>query len=373
MSFQPGAMVYTQGFGSRPESVEVPHVDTRSPTTADTGNGFFGIGKRWINTTANAEYTLTSLSSSVLGTTANWTSLGTAGGVLNTLTDGSGSTVTPVTNNIQIAGTGNQIASTAGSGVITLSLIGPYTPTTYTAHGVLLGEGTSSISATAAGATGQVLVGNTGTDPTWTGSPSFSGSVTAATGLTVTSGGLTVSAGGESITGTTTINTTGTASTTIGNVSSTLTINAPSTFSLASGAGTAIAVNTSAGTGIPMTLTSSGATVDDLQLSGGGIKTAPVIVAAGASPQTANGRFIQVTFSGVSIAAGATQTFVISNSVVTGASTVIDLKWYGATTASALSIGSITPSAGSISIVMTNGTGATTSTANITFNVWVMN
>ena len=56
-----------------------------------------------------------------------------------------------------------------------------------TAHGVLLGEGTSAIVALAAASTGQTLMGNSGGDPSFTGSPSFSGSVTA--GTTVASTG----------------------------------------------------------------------------------------------------------------------------------------------------------------------------------------
>lgn len=248
MSFQPGAVLYTQGFGSRPESVEVPHIDTRAPGSSDTGNGFFPIGKSWVNTLANTAYILTSLSPASTGPTANWTLLGTNGGALNTLSDNSNTTVTPVSNNIQIAGTAGQITTTAGSGVITLSLIGPYTPTTYTAHSVLLGEGgssigtvgpdatsgialisqgsssdpifgtvtvagggtgattftadgvlygngTSAIAATAAGTTGQALVGNTSSAPSWTGSPSFSGSVTAATTITATLGAITATNG----------------------------------------------------------------------------------------------------------------------------------------------------------------------------------
>ena len=41
---------------------------------------------------------------------------------------------------------------------------------TLTAHGVVIGNGTSGVSVTAVGTTGQVLQGNTGADPTW-GSP----------------------------------------------------------------------------------------------------------------------------------------------------------------------------------------------------------
>lgn len=60
MSFQPGAMVYTQSFGSRPENVEVPTIQTRAPTSNDVN---FPIGKRWIDTVGGDEWVLTSQSS----------------------------------------------------------------------------------------------------------------------------------------------------------------------------------------------------------------------------------------------------------------------------------------------------------------------
>ena len=66
---------------------------------------------------------------------------------------------------ISMAGTPDQIAVSSSTGNVTLSLIGPYTPATYTAHGVLIGEGTSSIVAAAVGTTGQVLTGTTSADP----------------------------------------------------------------------------------------------------------------------------------------------------------------------------------------------------------------
>jgi hypothetical protein len=58
---------------------------------------------------------------------------------------------------LSIIGTANQIAASSATGNVTLSLIGPYTPATYTAHGVLMGEGTSSIAASSAGTSGQVF------------------------------------------------------------------------------------------------------------------------------------------------------------------------------------------------------------------------
>ena len=70
---------------------------------------------------------------------------------------------------LSVTGTANQILANPTSGSVVLSLIGPYTPATYTAHGVLIGEGTSSIVATSAGTAGQVLTsGGASADPTWT-------------------------------------------------------------------------------------------------------------------------------------------------------------------------------------------------------------
>lgn len=115
-------------------------------------------------------------------------------------------------------------------------------------------------------------------------------------------------------------------------------------------------------------------TVTGLSTLSGGINTAPVVVAAAASPLTANSRSGQVTFSGVSIAAGATQSFVINNTSIATVGTVILYSMVGATTGAALNIQSVTNVAGTSStIVVENGTGATTSTANITFTFLVLN
>src|SRR5690349_7750965 len=88
MTFQPAAMVYTQSFGSRPENVEVPTIQTRPPTSQDVN---FPIGKRWIDTAGGNEYVLVSQSS--------------AGGVLSsTWSEG-----------------GNAYATTTTPGIVTLS------------------------------------------------------------------------------------------------------------------------------------------------------------------------------------------------------------------------------------------------------------
>ena len=69
--------------------------------------------------------------------------------------------------------------------------------TTLTANGVLLGNGTSAISATAVGSTGQVLVGNTGGAPSWAtlsgiGVTSLSGGTTGLTPASATTGAITL-------------------------------------------------------------------------------------------------------------------------------------------------------------------------------------
>lgn len=99
----------------------------------------------------------------------------------------------------------------------------------------------------------------------------------------------------------------------------------------------------------------------------------PVGTASGATPQVVDARVGSVTFTGISIAAAADSTLVLTNSTITGASTRVLLSMIGATTGSATSIKSVTPSAGSLSIVVTNGTGATTTTADITFDFIVLN
>lgn len=92
----------------------------------------------------------------------------------------------------------------------------------------------------------------------------------------------------------------------------------------------------------------------------------------GASPQISNNRIGQVIFTGVSIAAGATQSFTVTNSTVTGSSTVVSAQIYGATDGAALNIKSVTSAAGSFVIVVSNGTGATTSIGNLTVTFQVL-
>lgn len=92
------------------------------------------------------------------------------------ITNGSGSitisNTSPGTGTVtSVSGTANQVSVATGTTTPVISLIGPYTPATYTAHGVLVGEGTSSIVALSVGATGTVLTGATGADPAFSATP----------------------------------------------------------------------------------------------------------------------------------------------------------------------------------------------------------
>lgn len=255
MSFQPGAMVYTQSFASRPENVEVPHIDVRAPATTDV---LYPLGKRWLNKVNGNEYTLGYFTTSNGVMTANWTLLGAGSGDLNTLTTDDLTVVVPTAGNINLAGTGS-LATTGSGSTATIGLVGltvhdvligagtatigkvapsatsgvalisqgaaadpifgtvvpagggtgavtltgivtgngtsAMTANAVTQHGVLIGGAANAASSLAVAATGTLLAGSTGADPAFTGSPSVSGSLTAATTITATSGAITATNG----------------------------------------------------------------------------------------------------------------------------------------------------------------------------------
>jgi hypothetical protein len=131
-----------------------------------------------------------------------------------------------------------------------------------------------------------------------------------------------------------------------------------------------------AGTTITATLGNITATNGNLVASTSGtgiLLTSPQASGAATSPLVVNGRSGRATFTSVSIAAAADLTLTITNSSITSANTEVMLSMSGATTGSALSIKSKTASAGSLAIVVTNGTLATTTTADIQIDFLVLN
>lgn len=119
-------------------------------------------------------------SSTGLGGTV--TSVDVSGGTTGLTTSGG-----PITTAGTITIDGDLNVAHGGTGAVTL-----------TAHGVLVGNGTSAVAVTAAGATGKVLTGVTGSDPVWA-DPATSGTVTSVnvsggtTGITYSGGPITSS------------------------------------------------------------------------------------------------------------------------------------------------------------------------------------
>lgn len=418
-----------------------------------------------------------------------WELLDIATGALDTLTGDSGTAV-PAAGNIKIAGTTAQVSTAASGSTVTLSLVGPYTPATYTAHGVLIGEAATSIHATSAGSAGQILTsGGASADPTWTtatfpatagatgtilrsngtnyvastdtwpdtvvagdiliatatnaigsladvatgqvlmsggvgvipaysGSPSVSGSVTAGTGLTATTGGVTVNGGdiinahsnaGTDVTieVTNSDNTNGASRAGVEIATGGASSGDPYLSFQISGVGAStmtmgldnsvsdtfvISNSTTIGTSNALTLTQAGALTATTTLTAtsgaitatngsftastagtGILLNSPNSSGIASSPVVVNGRSGRATFTSVSIAAAADLTLTLTNSSITASSTILMVSMSGATTGSALSIKSITNTSGSSAIVVTNGTGATTTTADIQIDFLVIN
>jgi hypothetical protein len=137
--FIPSSFIY--GDSPSGAAIETIQVASRAPNSNDNQ---YSPGTLWLNAepagTGNL-YFLAGFSSGV----PQWELLGTASGNVDTLTDTAGTVVTPIAGNIQLTSANGNLTIVAGAHLLTFTLAGPYTPTTYTAHSVLLGEGTSSI------------------------------------------------------------------------------------------------------------------------------------------------------------------------------------------------------------------------------------
>lgn len=166
--FQPGAMVYTQGFGSRPEDVEVPHIESRAPNAQDI---LYPIGKRWIDRTNDAYYVLSSLSSVGGSLSANWLTVAVDSG-----------------NVASVSGTANQISASPTTGDVVLSL-----PAAITAPGSL--TTTTSLAATTTVTAGTGISSTTGNIVATAGQVNSGTSMTAGTSITATLGDITATNG----------------------------------------------------------------------------------------------------------------------------------------------------------------------------------
>jgi len=118
--FQPGANLYTQGFGSRPENVEVPHYDVRAPTTTDI---LYPIGKQWVWSAQQQIWELVQITSTQGVTSAVWVQLtNQSTGAATTYNENSGS-ATPIANVLNVVG-GTGVTTTGSGNTITIDVTG---------------------------------------------------------------------------------------------------------------------------------------------------------------------------------------------------------------------------------------------------------
>jgi len=324
-----------------------PIISRRDPTSTDIvdPNGSpYQILQAWRNTASGSvwEYTGGGV----------WTLVASSsGGPIETI-----NTNAPVAANYTLAGTANQIAVAQTTGTSTFSLVGPYTPATYTAHGVLMGEGTSSIAASSAGTSGQVFTSggasadgayqNLGVNSGLTGIVTANGA-SAFTANAVTQHGVLI--GGAS-----------NAASSLG-VAATGTLLAGVTASdPAFTASPSVTGNMTAATGFVATTAGAGITLNSGTTSG-------------TTTATLNGRSGQITITTPSINAGAQFTFTITNSSVTASTTQILYGLTGGTNGAGLTIQSVTNSASQSVVVIQNASAVTNNTASLVLTFLVLN
>lgn len=392
---QPNAMAYTQGFGSSPLNVQTPHLDIRAPSSADVQ---YSVGQRWVNTIGNATYTLTSFSASAGVTTANWQAEGGGTSQLSTLSGDTG-TANPVAGNIQIAGGAGVVTSASGA-VVTVSLTGggvaidSFVPDT----------GTNPV---VPSATGSVTMAGTANQITTTGglnTLTYSlpatliapGSVAATTFIETLGGNITAqnTAPGSVVTNSSqNLSAAASSDAQMVSVVNSGTAGDPYFRATVSGAkdwvwgidnsdsdawvvcnsatiGTTNVIRADAGSSV----VSFPANNISMPTAGTAVIYNPTI-GSGAAGGTVNcnGRVGSVTFTGASIAAGATQSLVMGNTAIAGSSTRIIFSMIGGVAGTSLSISSYTSAANQVTIVVGNGTGATTQTGNLTFDFELLN
>ena len=132
MSNPVAASLYGIGTGSTSTGGLLPYVTNRSPSSTDIigPNGTFKVGQKWVNSTTNNTYSLTSFSALGGVITATWTAEGGTSSAVLTLSGDSGTAV-PSAGNILIAGGGEVVTSASGS-TVTVSLGGSGTVNSWT-------------------------------------------------------------------------------------------------------------------------------------------------------------------------------------------------------------------------------------------------
>lgn len=168
-SFPGGVSTTTQTFaGAKTFSTSVS-----TPTSIVTGSssGSITIQGQAAAGTYNFNLPITSGSSGQFLTSAGggasamtWTSISSSGAI-TTITGNSGGAQSPSSGNFNILGTGSiTVAGSANTETVQL--------TGLTNHALQVGAGTATLTQLAVGATGTILIGNTGADPSFSATPS---------------------------------------------------------------------------------------------------------------------------------------------------------------------------------------------------------
>lgn len=197
--------LYPVANGTASNNVSVPYFAARDPNANDLLD--FPVGKRWINTTSNIEWTLKNFTSSAGVVTANWVNLSIAGDITN-LTGDTGSAA-PSGGAIKISGGGTGLVTNALgaevdlNGVLNITHGGTNANAFANTDGVVYYDGTK-LNSTTVGTSGQVLTSNgPGVAPTYQ-AVSAGGAVTSLAGdsgtATPNAGVITVSGGTTGLT-----------------------------------------------------------------------------------------------------------------------------------------------------------------------------
>lgn len=152
-------------------------------TTLTSGGILLGAGTGAITATAQ----LTNGQLLIGSTGANPVLAGLTQGTAITITSGAGAVTIANAGVTSASGTSNQVTVSGATGAVVWSLAGPHNFTTLTSNGVLYGNTTGAILATAQGGTNTVLTASAGA-PSFSATPTLT-SLTLTTNLTVNNGG----------------------------------------------------------------------------------------------------------------------------------------------------------------------------------------
>jgi len=154
------------------------------------------IGNTGADPSWSATPSVTSLTATtVYGTTFD-TNVAAAALTLSGTTLSADGTDSDIDINITAKGTGQVIIDDLQLGTALTVPYGGTGVSTLTDHGIVLGSGAGAVSVTAVGATGEMLIGNTGADPTWSSTPTV-------TTMNATTFDTNVAAAGVTLSGTT--------------------------------------------------------------------------------------------------------------------------------------------------------------------------